>query len=64
MSQQPADAPPSGASYLIPVDNVLPLVRHARTLLERARKAGVECRLEWRIEPRPQVLRDGDLHSG
>ena len=63
MSHEPADAPLSGASYLIPVDNVLPLVRHARALLERARKAGVECRLEWRIEPRPQVLRDGDLHQ-
>ena len=63
MSQQPADTPLSGASYLIPVANVGPLVRHADRLLERARAAGVECRLEWRIEPRPQVLRDGDLHQ-
>ncbi len=63
MSNQTADAPPSGASYLIPVDNVLPMVRHARALLERARKAGVESRLDWRIEPRPQVLLDGDLHQ-
>ena len=57
------DTPVSGASYLIPVDNVPALIRHARDLLERARKAGVECRLEARIEPRPQVLRDGDLHQ-
>ena len=55
------DAPISGASYLIPVDNVPALVRHARGLLERARKARVDCVLEWRIEPQPQVLRDGDL---
>ena len=53
MSQQPGDTPLSGASYLIPVANVAPLVRHAERLLERARAAGVECRLEWRIEPRP-----------
>ena len=57
----PDDAPISGASHLIPVDNVPALVRHARGLLERARKADVDCALEWRIEPRPQVLRDGDL---
>ena len=63
MSQRPPDAPLSGATYLIPVDNVPPLVRHAARLLERARAAGVECRLEWRIEPRPQLLRDGDLHQ-
>ena len=56
-------APLRGASYLVPVDNVPALVRHAAKLLERARKADVECALEWRIEPRPQVLRDGDLHQ-
>ena len=56
-------APPRGASYLIPVDNVPALVRHARKLLERARRAGVDCGLEWRLEPQPQVLRDGDLHQ-
>ena len=61
MQHQPDDAPISGASYLIPVDNVPALVGHARALLERARKAGVDCALEWGIEPRPQVLRDGDL---
>ena len=61
-SDEPA-APLRGASYLIPVDNVAALVRHAGGLLERARKAGVDCGLEWRIEPRPQVLRDGDLHQ-
>ena len=58
---QPDHAPVSGASYLIPVDNVPALVRHARGVLERARKAAVDCALEWRIEPRPQVVRDGDL---
>ena len=56
-------APLRGASYLVPVDNVPALVRHAGKLLERARKADVECALEWRIEPQPQVLRDGDLHQ-
>ena len=56
-------APLRGASYLVPVDNVAALVRHAGKLLERARKAGVDCGLEWRIEPQPQVLRDGDLHQ-
>ena len=56
-------APLRGASYLVPVDNVAALVRHAAKLLERARKAGVDCGLEWRIEPQPQVLRDGDLHQ-
>ena len=56
-------SPPRGASYLIPVDNVPALVRHARKLLERARRAGVDCGLEWRLEPQPQVLRDGDLHQ-
>ena len=55
------DAPISGASYLIPVDNVPALVRHASGLLDRARRARVDCALEWRIEPRPQLLRDGDL---
>ena len=60
---QPAATPPSGASYLIPVDNVPALVRHAARLIERARAAGVECRLECRIEPRPQALLDGDLHQ-
>ena len=63
MSQQPTDAPRTGASYLIPVANVAALVRHADRLLERARAAGVEWRLERRIEPRPQVLLDGDLHQ-
>ena len=63
MPTEPAHGPLSGASYLIPVDNVAPLIRHAARLLERARKAGVDCRLEWRIEPQPQVLRDGDLHQ-
>ena len=58
---QPHDAPAAGASYLIPVDNVPALLRHARKLLERARAAGVDCDLECRIEPRPQLLRDGDL---
>ena len=58
---QPDDAPISGASYLIPVDNVPALARHAGRLLERGRRANVDCALEWRIEPRPQVLRDGDL---
>ena len=62
MPTEPAHGPLSGASYLIPVDNVAPLIRHAARLLERARGAGVDCRLEWRIEPQPQVLRDGDLH--
>ena len=57
------DAPLRGASYLIPVDNVAALMRHAGNLLERARKAGVECNLRWRLEPQPQVLRDGDLHQ-
>ena len=61
-SNEPA-VPLRGASYLIPVDNVAALVRHAANLLERARKAGVDCGLEWCIEPRPQVLRDGDLHQ-
>ena len=56
-------AAPRGASYLIPVDNVPGLLRHAGKLLERARRAGVDCGLEWRLEPRPQVLRDGDLHQ-
>ena len=61
MQPQPDDALISGASYLIPVDNVPALVRHAQGLLHRARKASVDCALEWRIEPRPQILRDGDL---
>ena len=60
---QPADAPLSGASYLILVANVAPLVRHADRLLQRARGAGVECLLEWHIEPRPHVLRDGGYAS-
>ena len=55
------DAPISGASYLIPVDNVPPLVQHASGLLDRARRAGFDCALHCRIEPRPQILRDGDL---
>ena len=61
-SDEPA-VPLRGATYLIPVDNAAALVRHAGGILERARKAGVDCALEWRIEPRPQVLRDGDLHQ-
>ena len=61
MQPQPDDAPVSGASYLIPVDNVPALVQHASGLVRRARKAGVDCALHCRIEPRPQVLRDGDL---
>ena len=56
-------APLRGASYLVPVDNVPALVRHTAKLLERARKASVDCGLEWRLEDRPQVLRDGDLHQ-
>ena len=47
----------------MPVDNVAALVRHARKLLERARNADVDCGLEWRLKPQPQVLRDGDLHQ-
>ena len=58
---QPDHAPARGASYLIPVDNVPALLRHARKVLDRARAAGVDCDLACRIEPRPQVLRDGDL---
>ena len=59
-----APAPPlRGASYLIPVDNVPALIRHAEKQLERARKARVHCDLEWHLEPQPQVLRDGDLHQ-
>ncbi len=61
-SDEPA-APLRGASYLIPVDNVAALVRHAGGLLERARKTGVDCGLAWRLEAQPQVLRDGDLHQ-
>ena len=60
------DAPAAalrGASYLVPVENVPALVRHAARLLQRARKADVECDLQWRVEPRPQVPRDGDLHQ-
>ena len=56
-------APLRGASYLIPVDNVPALIRRAGKLLGRARKAGVDCGLEWRLEPQPQVLRAGDLHQ-
>ena len=63
MPTERAFRPLSGASYLIPIDNVAPLIRHAARLLERARNAGVDCRLEWRIEVQPQVLRDGDLHQ-
>ena len=58
---QPDHTPACGASYLIPVDNVPGLLRHARKVLDRARAAGVDCDLACRIEPRPQVLRDGDL---
>ena len=54
--------PVSGATYLVPVDNVPPLIRHARSLLDRAARAGIDCALEWRIELRPRVLRHGDLH--
>ena len=61
MQPQSDDAPICGASYLIPVDNVPALVRHASGLVERARKAGVDCALHYRIEPRPQIVRDGDL---
>ncbi|MCY3812096.1 MAG: hypothetical protein OXH15_09905 [Gammaproteobacteria bacterium] len=61
MQPRPDDPPISGASYLIPVDNVPALVRHANGLLARARKADVDWALECRIEPQPQVLRDGDL---
>ncbi len=61
-TNEPA-APLRGASYLVPVDNVTALLRHAARLLERARKASVDCGLECRIEPQPQVLRDGDLHQ-
>ena len=55
------DAPISGASYLIPVDNVPPLVHHTSDLLGRARRAGFDCAVHCRIEPRPQIFRDGDL---
>ena len=53
--------PACGASYLIPVDNVPGLLRHARKILDRARAAGVDCDLACCIEPRPHVPRDGDL---
>ncbi len=61
MQPRTDDAPICGASYLIPADNVPALVRHASGLVERARKAGVDCALHYRIEPRPQIVRDGDL---
>ncbi len=61
MQPQPDDAPVCGASYLIPVDNVPALVQHASGLVRRARRAGVDCALHYRIEPQPQLLRDGDL---
>ena len=44
-SDEPA-ASLRGATYLIPVDNVATLVRHAGRLLERARRAGVDFGLE------------------